>query len=98
MGPSVEGVLSLCSNRSASLNKMATMPTYGKKHLKSSSPNQRKLQGCILVYGTRDSRSTKFVQNDHLRLTLDLFLQQVKFASPCICVGKKLKIRFLKMY
>ena len=70
---------------------MATMPTYGKKHLKSSSPNQRKLQGCILVYGTRDSRSTKFVQNDHLRLTLDLFLQQGQICISMHLCGKKVE-------
>ena len=30
MGPSVEEVLSICSNGSAPLNKMAAMPIYGK--------------------------------------------------------------------
>ena len=33
-GPSFEGVLSIFSNRSASLNKMAAMPIYNEKHLK----------------------------------------------------------------
>ena len=42
-GPSVEGVLTICSIGSALFNKMATMPIYGKKHLKSSSPEPRKL-------------------------------------------------------
>ena len=30
--PSVEGVLSICLNDSVSLNKLATMPIYCKKH------------------------------------------------------------------
>ena len=30
MGPSVEKVLTICSNGSVQLNKMATMPIYGK--------------------------------------------------------------------
>ena len=34
MGPSVEGVLTIHSNGSALLNKMAAMPIYGKKYLK----------------------------------------------------------------
>ena len=34
MGPSVEGILTVCSNGSTPLNKMASMPIYGKKLLK----------------------------------------------------------------
>ena len=34
MGSSVEGMLTLCSNGLASLNKMTAMLIYGKKHLK----------------------------------------------------------------
>ena len=30
IGPSVEGMLTICSNGSALLNKMAAMPVYGK--------------------------------------------------------------------
>ena len=30
MGPSVKGFLTVCSNGSAPLNKMAAMPIYGK--------------------------------------------------------------------
>ena len=33
MGPSVGGMLTICSNSSATLDKMAAMPIYG-KHLK----------------------------------------------------------------
>ena len=48
------------SNGSASLNKMAALPIYGKK---SSSPVLRKLSGWILVNGIGDlERSTKFVK------------------------------------
>ena len=44
MGLSVKGVLSICSNGSVPLNKMAAMPIYGKKtnkkkHLKNLLPN-----------------------------------------------------------
>ena len=34
-GPSVERILTICSNGSAPLNKMAAMPIYGKKNLKN---------------------------------------------------------------
>ena len=66
--PSVEGVLSVCSNGSASLNKMAAVLINGKKkqkkkkkkkHLKSSSREPRKLQGWIQVYNIGDTRFTK---------------------------------------
>ena len=33
MGPSVEGILTICSNNSASLNKMAALPIYDKKKM-----------------------------------------------------------------
>ena len=35
MGPSVERMLTICSNGSAPLNKMAAMPIYGKTLKKS---------------------------------------------------------------
>ena len=36
--------------------------------------------------------------NDDCRLTFDLFYGKVKFACPCICIGKMLKSYFLKIY
>ena len=43
MGPSVESVLTICSNGSVPLNKMTAMPLYGKNTKKASSPEPRKL-------------------------------------------------------
>ena len=31
MGPSVKGILTICSNGSAPFNRMAAMPIYGEK-------------------------------------------------------------------
>ena len=44
IGLSVEGVLSVCSNGSALLNKIATMPMYGKKTLKNLLWNQESFE------------------------------------------------------
>ena len=41
IGPSIERMLTVCSNGSAPLNKMAAMPIYG-KHLKISFSRTRK--------------------------------------------------------
>ena len=54
-------MLSICSKGFALLNKMAAMHRYD-KILKISSPELRKLGGCILVYSSEDSTFTKFVQ------------------------------------
>ena len=56
MGPSVKGMLTLCSSGSASLNKMAAMPinVFDKKHLKfffSSTKNALKLILSIQLWG-----------------------------------------------
>ena len=62
MGPSVEGVLLVCSNGSVPLNKMAAMPIYGKKNFK-----------ILFFFRTKKAlrlRSTKFVQ-----MTFDLLQQ-----------------------
>ena len=56
MGPSVEGVLTICFNGSALLNKMVAMPIYD-ENTKNLLQNQE-----TLVYSIRDSRSTKLVQ------------------------------------
>ena len=42
MGSSVEGMLTLCSNGSASLNKMAAMPIYGKNTKKTFYSSTKK--------------------------------------------------------
>ena len=58
MRHSVERVLTVWSNGSAPLNKMAAMLIYGKN---TSSPNKKRTGG-ILVYSIGDSKSTKFGQ------------------------------------
>ena len=62
MGPSVQGLLTICSNGSAPLNKMTAMSIFDKNALKSSSPVLRMLWGWILVYSIGASKSTKFVK------------------------------------
>ena len=44
MGPYIEGLLTIFSNGSASLNKIATMPINGKKHLKIFSRTKKALR------------------------------------------------------
>ena len=61
MGPSIERMLTICSDGSASLNKMATMPIYDKT-LKIFFSRTKKALSLNLVYSTGDSKSTKFVQ------------------------------------
>ena len=90
--PSVEGWLKIYTNRYGLFIKLATMPIYGKNTWKSSSPEPRKLQGWILVYSIMDLRSTKFVQMITLCWPLIFFYGEVIFASPCIYMGKMLKI------
>ena len=51
--------MAICSNGSAPLNKMVSMPMYAKTLEKLFS---RKLWGSILVYSIRDSKATKFVE------------------------------------
>ena len=75
MGLFVERILTICSNGSVPLNKMAAMSIYGKNT--SPSPELRKLWGWILVYSIRDSRSTNYVQMMILGWPLT-FLLQVK--------------------
>ena len=63
MGPSVEGMLTLCSNRSASLNKMAAMPIYGitLKILFSSTKKAMRLN-----LGIQNRGLTKFIKTMRL--------------------------------
>ena len=46
MEPSVEGILTVCLNSSTLLNKMATIPIYGKKqqHKKKKKKKKKKQQ------------------------------------------------------
>ena len=75
MEPSVQGVLTVCSNGSAPLNNMATMPLYGKTHIIVSSLEPKMLWGWIFVYSIEDSRSTKFLQ-----------MMILEWPSPHLCV------------
>ena len=61
MGPSVEGMLTICSNCSAPLNKMAAMPIYGKtlKNLRLQNKESFEAESWYTASGTR---STEFVK------------------------------------
>ena len=50
MGPSVEVVLTICSNGSAPSNKMAIMSMYGKKILKIISRTKKVLRLNLSIY------------------------------------------------
>ena len=59
MGHSFEGILKICSNGSASLNKMASMPIYGKKTLKNLLQNKESFEA-ESWYIASGSQSTNF--------------------------------------
>ena len=60
MGPSVERILTICSNGSAPLNKMAAMPISGITRKSFFLSTKRTLR--LNLGSIRDSRSTKFVK------------------------------------
>ena len=76
-GPSVEGVLSICSNRSASLNKMATMPIYDGKTLKIFFSRPKKALRQKLVTEHCGLMVIQVCPNDDPRLTCELFYSTV---------------------
>ena len=69
MGPSVKRVLPICSNGSAPLNKMATMPG---KTLKNLLQNQESFEADSLYQGLK---VYQVCSNDDHKLTFDLFRQ-----------------------
>ena len=78
MVPSVERVLPICSNGFAPLNKMATMPIYGKN---------------ILLYSLQDSSSTKFDQIMTVSSPL-IFLRQCQICVPMYLYGENVEKSF----
>ena len=77
MGSSVEGLLSVCRNGSALLNKMVAMPIYGQKHMKIFSRTKKalKLNLGILIL---EARFTKFP-----RIPFDLFTAWSNLCVSC---------------
>ena len=70
----MEEVLSICSNRSASLNKMATMPIYGKKHFKNLFLQNGQSFKANLGIKHLELRVYQVCSNDDPRLTFDLLM------------------------
>ena len=62
MGPSVEGILTICSNGSIPLSNMAAMPIYGKKHFKNVLLQNQENFEAESLYIALGMQSTKFVQ------------------------------------
>ena len=91
-GPSVERVLTICSDGSAPLNKMAAMPIYSKNTQLSSFPEARKLWGWILIYSTGD-KVYQFCSNDGRRLNFDL-LREGQICAPIHLYGKTVEKSF----
>ena len=92
IGPSVERIVTIYSNVSAPLNKMAIMPIYGKTK-KYSSSELRKLRGWILIYSTRNARSTNFVQMIVVGWPLT-FLRQGQICAPIYLYGENAEKSF----
>ena len=61
MGPSVEKMLTICSNGSAPLNKMAAMPIYGKT-LKNLLLQSEESSDAESWYTASQTKSVKFVE------------------------------------
>ena len=70
---------------------------YMVKHLKSSSPEPRKLWSWILVYSIAVSSSTKFVQMMIVGSPLT-FLRQCQICVSIVCMWEKLKNPLLFQY
>ena len=90
---SKECLLTICSDGSAPLNKMAAMPIFGEKTEKSSSPVLRKLCGWILIYSIGDARSTKNILKWwEIRMTYLLMVWSNLCHSCCGNTGRTLQI------
>ena len=91
--PSVERALSIYTNGSAPLNKVAAMPIYGKTQYNLLLQNQGSFE-TESWYKAFVTRSTKFVQIMILGWPL-ILLRQDHIASKYFCMGKMLKNQFL---
>ena len=83
----VERVLTICSNGSASMNKMTAMSIYDITHLNIFSRTEKALR---LNQGIEDSRSIEFVE----MMILGWPLTNVRFASPNICMVENVEKSF----
>ena len=72
MGPSVQGILSICSNGSASLNKMAPFANIVKT-LKNLLQNQESFKAQF-YYRALGTPGHPIYLNDDPRMTVDLFM------------------------
>ena len=84
-------VLSICLNGSASLDKMAAMPIYGKKHWKIFFFRIKEASRLNLVTEHWGLKVIQVCLNRDPWLIFDLLRQ----SSLCICMGKILKIQSL---
>ena len=85
MGLSVEGILTICLNGSALLNKMVYKPIYGKKHLKiffSSTKKELKLNLGIQYWGLKVYQVCLI---DETRMTFDLLMLWSNLCPSCGC-------------
>ena len=96
IGPSVKGILSIYSNGSASLNKMATMPIYGEKHLKIFFSRTKKASRQNLVTEHWGLKVIQVCSNDNPRLTFDLFTARSNLRPYAFVWGKYWKFNFSK--
>ena len=93
IGPSVEGVLSICSNCSAWLNKMAAMPIFGVEHLKIFISWTKKASNLNLV---TEHWGLKFVQMMTWGWHLTFLQHGQMYVSIAFVWGKCWKFSFSK--
>ena len=94
MGPSVKRVLTIYSNGSAHLNKMATMPIYGRKHFKIFFSRTKKALGLNLGVQHWGLKVYEVYSFDGRKLTFDLSYGKVKLVHPLHLYGKNVEKSF----
>ena len=91
MGLSVERVLTICSNGSAPLNKIAAMSIYG-KNLLLQNQESFEAESWYIASGTQGLLS---FPNDGCRFIFDLITARSVLHPQYICMGKMLENHFL---
>ena len=81
MGPSVTGMLTICSNGTAPLKRMADMPVYGKNTSKSS----QKLKALRLNVGIQhwELKIYQVYLNDETRIFLTILFAWSNLCPSC---------------
>ena len=96
IGLSVEGVLSICSNGSASVNKMSIVLIYGKikkkEHFKTYFSRTKKASRLNLGIQHRGLKVYQVDSNDDSRLIFDLSMARSNLHSHILVRGKYCKI------